>query len=78
MGQLVIQLLFSVMGVMLLASAVRALITGDFRAAKRIVHGTPSGVDHILRRSRPFAFWLCVATALFFGLVTLWCAWFLV
>lgn len=70
-GQLLIQALVGLAGIALIAAAVRAIVSGDFTAARRIIHGNPSGVEHILRRKRPAAFWFCVGAFFIFGALLL-------
>jgi|GEM_PF-6133059 len=76
MGRLLFQGLVWFAGIAFIAAAVRALLTGDFTASKRIVYGNPTGVEHILRNKRPAAFWFCLVAFLLFGVILLGLAMF--
>lgn len=75
-AQLMIQGLAGFAGLLFIGAALRAIRSGDFTASKRFIHGNPTGVEHILRSSRPLVFWFCVVAFLTLGVTLLGSAWF--
>jgi hypothetical protein len=77
LGLMLIRALATLIGVLLVASAVRAVWTGRFPTPRGMMLGVSAGVTHIEKNSRALPFWFCVIFYIAFGCTTLAATWLL-
>jgi hypothetical protein len=78
MGLVILRTLSTVAGAVFIYGAIRAILEGNFKSPKEVVHGNYVGDSRIGRSDRPVAFWFCTLAYVVFGVTIICCAWFII